>query len=98
MEYLSPDDVTAINKLLDYAAIVRAQGRRCDVELQFNSEERMIALKLDAGGPGACFAVAYEPTIPEAVDRVLDQASVADADNAAKTDPAPPPTDLHMGC
>ena len=90
MESLTENDVHAINKLLEYASLVRATGRRCDVELQFNSETRMIALKLDKGSPGACFAVAYEPTLPEAVDRVLDQASSTDErDEKRETMPVP---------
>lgn len=91
MERLTETDVIAINKLLEYAAIARSNGRRCNVEMHFNEEERAIALKLDLGGPGACYAVAYEPSIPEAVDRVLTQADAADARDSGDTDPVPGP-------
>lgn len=90
MELLTQNDVIAINKILEFAAIARANGRRCAVEMHFNSDERAIALKLDLGGPDACFAVAYEQGIPEAVDRVLDQASAAgrrDTEPCAAPDP-----------
>jgi hypothetical protein len=89
MERLTETDVIAINKLLEYAWIARSNGRRCDVEMHFKSDERVIALKVDLGEPHACYAVAYEPTIPTAVARVLTQA--ADAEERERpTDPRPP--------
>jgi hypothetical protein len=61
---LTPSDVNAINRLLDFQAHARANGRRCSVEMHFNEDDHAIALKLDLGAPGACYAVAYEPTVP----------------------------------
>jgi hypothetical protein len=90
MERLTETDVIAINKLLEYAAIARANGRRCDAALHFKNQGGQYAVSLDAGAPGACFAVAYEFSIPEAIDRVLEQVSLAD-ERDAPTDPAPPP-------
>lgn len=90
MERLTQDDVNAINQLLDFAAVARASGRRCDVEIHFNSEERCIALKLDLSGPSACYAVAYEPSIPLAVARVLTRAAEVEERDDRPTDPRPP--------
>lgn len=89
MEYLSQEDVVAINKLLEYRWIARASGRRCDAALHVKDDGKF-AVSLDVGGPGACFAVAYEFSIPEAIDRVLSQASEADERDASPTEPAPP--------